>query len=135
MEPKKSDEQEPGAERDIENEWLGDHPELPMARLSEGAHHASDWTAVLGHLGGSSPGSEENQQLFEKFASVHFPVSRDDVLRSLPASAEFRARGIAVDLREAIADSRTQVFRSLSDLIDAVKDEIRRSEKRLQHPA
>jgi len=95
----------------------------------------SDWTAVLGHLGGSSPGSEENQQLFEKFASVRFPASRDDVLRGLPPSAEFRSRSIAVDLHEAISESRAQAFGNMYDLIDAVKDHIRRSEKRQPHPA
>lgn len=95
--------------------------------------HASDWTAVLGRLGGSSPGSEENQQLAERFAGLRFPASREEALRSLPAAAEFRARSVSVDLREAIADSRTQTFRNLYDLIDAVKDEIRRAEKR--HPA
>lgn len=99
------------------------------------ANPPSDWTAVLGRLGGSSPGSEENQQLFEKFSSVRFPASREDVLRSLPPAAEFRARTVSVDLREAITDSRAQSFRNLYDLIDAVKDEIRRAEKRQPHPA
>jgi hypothetical protein len=99
------------------------------------ANHPSDWTAVLGRLGGASPGSEENLQLAEKFAAVRFPASREDVLRSLPPACEFRARTVSVDLREAIAESRTPSFRNLYDLIDAVKDEIRRAEKRQPNPS
>lgn len=95
--------------------------------------HSSDWTAVLGRLGGASPGSEENQQLADRFAGLRFPASREDALRFLPAAAEFRVRSVSVDLREAISDSSAQTFRNLYDLIDAVKDEIRRAEKR--HPA
>lgn len=97
------------------------------------AARPSDWTAVLGRLGGSSPGSEENLQVAEKFAAVRFPASREEVLRSLAPDAGFRARSVSVDLREAIADSRTREFRSMHDLIDAVKDEIRRAEHRQTH--
>jgi hypothetical protein len=99
------------------------------------ANRPSDWTAVLGRLGGSSPGSEENLQLAEKFAAVRFPATREEVLRCLPAVAEFRVRTVSVDLREAIAESRAQSFRNMYDLIDAVKDEIRRAEKRQPNPA
>jgi hypothetical protein len=94
------------------------------------AGRPSDWSAVLGRLGGSSPGSEENLQLAEKFAAVRFPATRDDVLRSLPPDAGFRVRSAAVDLREAIQESRAQVFQNTYDLIDAVKDEFRRAEQR-----
>jgi len=97
---------------------------------------ASDWTAVLGRLGGTSPGSEENQQLAETFAAVRFPASREDVLRCLPPTAEFKAaRTVSVDLREAITDSQAQAFRNLYDLIEAVKDEVRRSGIRQPHQA
>lgn len=97
------------------------------------SNHSSDWTAVLGRLGGSSPGSEENLQLAEKFASVRFPATREDVLHGLPAASEFHVRSVSVDLREAIAESSSPSFRNMYDLIDAVKDGIRRAEKR--HPA
>lgn len=95
---------------------------------------SSEWTAILGRLGGSSPGSEENAQLAEKFSAVRFPAPRDEVLRLIPPGTEFRARGLAVDLREAVADSRAREFRTLYDLIDAVKDEIRRAERRQANP-
>lgn len=97
------------------------------------SNHSSDWTAVLGRLGGSSPGSEENLRLAEKFASVRFPATREDVLHCLPAASEFHVRSVSVDLREAITESSSPSFRNLYDLIDAVKDGIRRAEKR--HPA
>jgi hypothetical protein len=94
------------------------------------SNRSSDWTAVLGRLGGSSPGSEENLQLAEKFAMVNFPATRDEVLNRLPPVCEFKVRTVSVDLREAVAESRAQRFTTLYDLIDAVKDEIRRAEKR-----
>ena len=103
------------------------------ANPSPRTNHNSDWTAVLGRLGGSSPGSEENLQLAELFAPVRFPATREDVLHCLPAAAEFRVRTVSVDLREAITESSSLSFRNLYDLIDAVKDGIRRAEKR--HPA
>jgi hypothetical protein len=99
------------------------------------SNRPSDWTAVLGRLGGSSPGSEENLQLAEKFAAVRFPATREEVLRCLPPAAEFRVRTVSVDLHEAIAESRARSFGNMYDLIDAVKDGIRRAEKRQPHPA
>jgi hypothetical protein len=99
-----------------------------------GEKHA-DWNLVLGKLGGSSPGSEENLQLADKFAGVSFPASREEVLRSLPPGAEFHVRSVAVDLREAVAESRTGTFRFLNDLIDCVKDALRRAEMWERHPA
>lgn len=113
---------EPGAGPNLDQDWLGN----PARRAS----HSSDWTAVLGRLGGSSPGSEENLQLAETFAGVHFPATPEDVLRCLPPVSEFRVRKVAVDLRRAIAGSRAPAFQNANDLIDAVKDEIRRAEKR-----
>jgi hypothetical protein len=97
---------------------------------ARGASRPSDWTAVLGRLGGSSPGSEENLKLAERFAAVRFPATREDVLRSLPAVAEFRVRSASVDLREAIQESSAPMFQNTYELIEAVKDEFRRSEKR-----
>lgn len=94
------------------------------------AGHSSDWTAVLGKLGGSSPGSEYNLQLAEKFANVNFPAGKDEVLRALPPDAEFRVSVAAVDLREAVMESKAREFRGLYDLIDCVKDELRRAERR-----
>jgi len=107
----------------------GPDREEPQER-SRGAARPSDWSAVLGRLGGSSPGSEENLQLAERFAAVRFPASREDVLRSLPAQAGFRVRSAHVDLHAAIQESTAPVFQSTCDLIEAVKDEFRRSEKR-----
>ena len=96
----------------------------------------SDWTAVLGRLGGASPGSEENLRLAERFTAVRFPASREDVLHCLPPTAEFKAaRTVSVDLREAINDSQAQSFRNLYDLIEAVKDEVRLAGKRQPHQA
>jgi hypothetical protein len=136
---------------DIEREWLGDHPELAAdeSRIStftrdpkreskreagsgrsRGTGRPSDWSAVLGRLGGSSPGSEENLRLAEQFAAVRFPATREEALRSLPPDAEFRFKSAVVDLREAIQDSHIQAFKNAYDLIDAVKDEFRRAEKR-----
>jgi hypothetical protein len=94
------------------------------------AARPSDWSAVLGRLGGSSPGSEENLKLAEIFAGVRFPAAREDVLRCLPAVAEFRVRSASVDVREAIQESSARVFQNTYELIEAVKDEFRRSEKR-----
>jgi hypothetical protein len=96
--------------------------------------HKSDWTAVLGKLGGSSPGSEENLQLSEKFHGVHFPSSREEILQKLPMDAVFKVRMVAIDLREAVTASRLGQFRSMNDLIDCVKDAIREAEKRELHP-
>ena len=102
---------------------------------SPASRHNSDWTAVLGKLGGSSPGSEENLQLAEKFRFVKFPSTRDDVLQKLPSGAEFKVRAVAVDLREAVNECHTPIFRTLNDLIDCVKDTIRRAEKLEPHHA
>lgn len=96
--------------------------------------HKPDWTAVLGKLGGSSPGSEENLQLSEKFQGVHFPSSREEIIRKLPVDAVFKARMVAIDLREAVAASRLGQFRGMNDLIDCVKDAIREAEKRELRP-
>jgi hypothetical protein len=100
------------------------------ADRSRGAAGPSDWTAMLGRLGGSSPGSEENLRLAERFAAVRFPATREDVLRSLPPEAEFRVKSASVDLRAAIHESKAQLFQNTYELIEAVKDEFRRSEKR-----
>ena len=93
-----------------------------------------DWVAVLGRLGGSSPGSEENLLLAEKFHMVQFPCSREEVLRRLGPKAEFPVRqGITVDLRHAVESCRLESFRNLNDLIDCVKDELRRMETEDRH--
>ena len=87
------------------------------------------WASVLRRLGGSSPGSEENLQLSDKFSRVQFPADRDGVIRRLEPGAEFRIReGISVDLKEAVEHSRLKSFRNLGDLVDCVKDELRRQE-------
>jgi hypothetical protein len=68
---------------------------------------------------------------------VQFPTHRDEVLKRLDPVAEFRFRmgpsssspDITVDLRHAVASSRSDSFRNMNDLIDCVKDELRRAEK------
>lgn len=97
---------------------------------ARGSARPSDWSAVLGRLGGSSPGSEENLKLAEIFAGVRFPASREDVLRCLPAVSEFRVRSASVDVRESIQESSAGQFQNTYELIEAVKDEFRRAEKR-----
>lgn len=95
---------------------------------SMGREH-SDWTAALGKLGGSSPGSEENLKLAELFRKVKFPANREEVLAKLSPVAEFRIKpGMAVDVREAVGRSRISEFRHLNDLVDCVKDALRRAE-------
>jgi hypothetical protein len=85
--------------------------------------------AVLRRLGGSSPGSFENIQLLEKFGKVMFPAYKSEVLHCLSPGAELRTRGeLSISLRDAVVHSRSQVFRNLNDLVDCVKDELRRVE-------
>lgn len=87
------------------------------------------WAAILRRLGGSSPGSEENLELARLFQRVQFPSDKDGVLSRMEPGAEFRLKeGIVVDLHQAVEHSRTKTFRNLNDLVDAVKDELRRQE-------
>jgi hypothetical protein len=89
-----------------------------------------EWSAVLGRLGGSSPGSRENLALADKFAYVQFPAARDTVLGGLHPVDEFQLReGISVDLRHAVASSRKESFRNMNELIDCVKEELRRADR------
>jgi hypothetical protein len=111
-----------------------DDVEETIRRRAAQAAHKSDWTAVLGKLGGSSPGSEENLLLSEMFRGVKFPSSREEILQKLPADAVFKVRMLSLDLREAVAASRLGQFRSMNDLIDCVKDAIREAEHREYHP-
>jgi hypothetical protein len=104
-------------------------------KRSPASRHNSDWTAVLGKLGGGSPGSEENLQLAEKFKFVKFPSTQDEILQKLPPGAEFKVRTVTVDLREALTECHTRNFRTMYDVIDCVKDSIRRAEKLERHPA
>jgi hypothetical protein len=108
--------------------------EAILRRKAVTRQHA-DWAAVLGKLGGSSPGSQENLQLAEMFNMVKLPSTREEVLQKLPPGSEFRIKGVAVDLREAVSGSKAAMFRTTFDLIDCVKDAIRRSEKLERHPA
>jgi hypothetical protein len=98
------------------------------------AAHSSDWTAVLLKLGGGSPGSEENLMLSEKFSGVKFPSSPEEILHKLPPEPFFKKGPVSIDLREAVAASRLDRFRSMNDLIDCVKDAIREAEHREFHP-
>jgi len=111
-----------------------DDEESILRRKASIKQHA-DWTAVLGKLGGSSPGSQENLQLTELFNMVKLPSTREEVLDKLPPGSEFRIKGIAVDLREAVSVSKIPLFRTTFDLIDCVKDAIRRAETLERHPA
>ncbi len=111
----------------------GDEEEAILRRASQ--RHNSDWTAVLGKLGGASPGSEENLLLAEKFKTAKFPSTREEILEKLVSGAQFKVRAVSIGLRDAVSHSRTSVFRSMYDLIDCVKDEIRRVEKRQFHRA
>ena len=87
------------------------------------------WSSILKRLGGSSPGSEENLQLADLFSRVQFPADHDGVYSRLAPGAEFRLReGIVVDLHQAIEHSRVRTFRNIGDLVDCVKDELRRME-------
>jgi hypothetical protein len=87
------------------------------------------WASVLRRLGGGSPGSAENLQLLEKFSRVQFPATRDAVIDKLEPGAEFRLKeGIVVDLKSAVERSRNKVFRNPNELVDCVKDELRRQE-------
>lgn len=108
--------------------------EETIRRRAALASHNSDWTAVLGKLGGSSPGSQENLLLSEKFHGVKFPSSREDILLKLPPDAGFNVRTVWIDLREAVAGSRLGQFRSMNEIIDCVKDAIREAEHREHHP-
>lgn len=101
--------------------------------FSEGASQVPPnhkvWAGILKRLGGSSPGSEENLQLAELFSKVQFPADREGVVTRLVEGAEFRLKeGIVVDLHQALEHSRTRVFRNIGDLVDCVKDELRRME-------
>lgn len=88
------------------------------------------WAAILRRLGGSSPGSEENLQLAAIFSKVQFPADQQSVLQKLAPGAEFRLKeGIEVDIKGAIEHSQLKSFRNLGDLVDSVKDELRRMEK------
>lgn len=88
------------------------------------------WATVLRRLGGGSPGSDENLQLAEIFSKVQFPADPESVLHKLKPGAELRLKeGIEVDLKDAIEHSRTKLYRNLGELVDAVKDELRRIEK------
>jgi hypothetical protein len=97
------------------------------------------WASVLRRLGGGSPGSAENLQLMEKFSRVQFPATRETVIDKLEPGAEFRLKeGIVVDLKSAVERSRNKVFRNPNELVDCVKDELRRQEAagvRLLKPA
>ena len=102
--------------------------DAPQRPGSMGRDH-KDWTAVLGKLGGSSPGSEENLRLAEVFGKVQFPALPGDVLARLEGGKEFRiGKDIILDLRHAVANCRKDVFRNVNEVIDCVKDELRRME-------
>lgn len=111
-----------------------DEDEESIIRRRAAARQHSGWNAVLAKLGGSSPGSAENLQLAEKFTLVKFPSTRDEVLQKLPPGSEFRIKDVVIDLREAVAECRIPVFRNTFDLIDCVKDAIRRAEKLERNP-
>lgn len=111
-----------------------DDVEESIRRRAAQAAHNSDWTAVLGKLGGSSPGSQENLLLSEKFQGVKFPSSREDILQKLAPDSIFKVRMVSLDLREAVAASRLGQFRSMNEIIDCVKDAIREAEHREHHP-
>ena len=106
-----------------------DDVEESIRRRAAQAAHSSDWTAVLGKLGGSSPGSQENLLLSEKFQGVKFPSSREDILQRLSPDSIFKVRMVSLDLREAVAASRLSQFRSMNEIIDCVKDAIRGAER------
>lgn len=104
------------------------HTISPGAAAAQTPEHKT-WAAILRRLGGGSPGSEENLQLAELFSKVQFPADREEVFRRIAPNAEFRIReGIVVDLHQAVEHSRTRNFRNLGDLVDCVKDELRRQE-------
>lgn len=90
--------------------------------------------AVLGKLGGVSPGSEWNLELAERFSGARFPAAKEDVLAALVPPTEFRLGGFEVDLREAVTEARAREFRSVFELIECVKDELRRSARRASAP-
>ncbi len=118
--------------RDIGSSGLGEE-DRDGHTITSGKPHSSPehkiWAAVLRRLGGSSPGSEENLQLSDLFSRVQFPADRDGVISRLEPGAEFRLKeGIVVDLRHALEHSRTRIFRNLGELVDCVKDELRRQE-------
>lgn len=118
--------------RDIGSSGLSEE-ERDGHTFSPGKPHSAPehkiWAAVLRRLGGGSPGSEENLQLSELFSRVQFPADREGVISRLAPGAEFRLReGIIVDLHHAVERSRTKTFRNLGDLVDCVKDELRRQE-------
>lgn len=112
-----------------------DDVEDVIRRRAAQAAHNSDWTAVLRKLGGSSPGSEENLLLSEKFGGVKFPSSPEEILQNLPPDPFFKKGPVSLDLREAVAASRLDRFRSMNDLIDCVKDAIREAEHKEIHPS
>lgn len=106
----------------------GQEDEADIIRRRAAARVNSGWASVSRRLGGSSPGSAENLQLTEKFNMIKFPSTREEVLQKLPPGSEFRIDDRVIDLREAVAECRLPVFRTTFDLIDCVKDAIRRAE-------
>lgn len=98
-------------------------------------NRASELAAVLGKLGGASPGSEWNLQLAERFGAVKFPATKEEVLAGLIPPSEVRFRGFEVDLREAVTESRAREFRTVYELIECVKDALRRTGRREPAPA
>ena len=115
-------------------EGASDDVEETMRHRAALASHNSDWTAVLGKLGGSSPGSQENLLLLDKFHGIMFPSSREDILHKMPPDSIFKVRTVSIDLHEAVAASRLAQFRSMNEIIDCVKDAIREAEHRELHP-
>jgi hypothetical protein len=121
-----------GFGRDLGSSGLGqedrEQDSFSQGRTQEPPNHKI-WAAILKRLGGSSPGSEENLQLAGLFSRVQFPSDREGVFAKLAPGAEFRLReGIVVDLHQAVEHSRARSFRNIGDLVDCVKDELRRME-------
>ena len=114
--------------RDVGASGLGQEEAFSEAHPQVPPNHKV-WAGILKRLGGSSPGSEENLQLAGLFARVQFPSDKEGVFSKLAPDAEFRLReGIVVDLHQAVEHSRARVFRNIGDLVDCVKDELRRME-------
>lgn len=131
--PEGGDSEEPSTAESSADRIGGEGNEGAVERFRDREH--AGWTAVLGKLGGSSPGSEENLRLGEIFRRVKFPADRGQVLEKLDPGAEFLVRpGVALDMREAVELSRVSEFRNLNDLIDCVKDALRRADALERHP-
>lgn len=110
-------------------DWTAHPPQPEDGGPAEVPPNHKVWAAILKRLGGSSPGSEENLQLAEAFSRVRFPADQEGVLAKVAPGAELRLReGIVVDLHLAIEHSRPRSYRSIGDLVDCVKDELRRME-------